>query len=148
MLEHEFKIKLPIDVLAKKLGIDIKKENERYAYALCPFHNDTAPSFVMDKFRQTARCFSTSCAELGVLDHVKLVQQYEHLPRELAVDYIYELMGEQRPLDSNYDILARVAERLHSNINADKPMAFFTSRGIKEKTLNDFIVGYSPSFDW
>lgn len=144
----EIKARLPIDKLGEQLGISIAKSSAKYAWALCPFHHDTDPSFVFDKFNQTARCFSASCTELGRLDHVSLIQHYEHLPREMAIDRLYQLAGEDRPISSLHEILGRVFSKLMLNVEMPDAASFFKSRGIGAETLKEMMVGYSPSFAW
>jgi len=145
----EIKVKLPIDKLADLLGIKLERQTERLAHALCPFHNDTAPSFVLNKLSGTARCFSSACADLPwPMGHVELIQYYEHLAPEMALDRLYALAGEERVVDSAHDLLRRAVETLHANVTHEKSMAFFKERGITKEVLDEFLVGYSPSFQW
>jgi DNA primase len=149
MLElKEIQHKLPLEKLAELIGIqlDTKKQSTRWAWALCPFHNDSDPSFAIDKVHQIAKCFSPSC--VGVLDHVGLLQNYEHLDRESAIDRLYQLAGEERPVNSQHDLLYRVMSRLAANITMDPPKIFFQDRGIGDAVLKEMLIGYSPSFDW
>jgi DNA primase len=144
----EIKAKLPIDKLGEQLGMVIEKSSAKYAWAKCPFHHDTDPSFVFNRFTQTAQCFSSSCADLGRMDHVSLIQHYEHLPREIAVDRLYQLVGEERPISSLHEILGRAFARLMENVEMPDATSFFKSRGISPEALKELMVGYSPSFGW
>jgi len=145
---QEIKAKLPIDKLGEQLGIMIEKTSAKYAWAKCPFHHDTDPSFVFNRFTQTAQCFSASCSDLGRMDHVSLIQHYEHLPREVAIDRLYQLVGEERPISSLHEILGRAFSRLMENVEMPDAASFFKSRGISPEVLRETMVGYSPSFGW
>lgn len=138
--------KLPLEELIRQKDVKIVKENNRYLYCICPFHQDKDPSFIVDKVWQNARCFSSSCKDMGTLNHISFIQYYDHLPYELALDQLYLMAGEERPVDSNHDILKRVAELLHQNVHMDKPREFFKARGIIDDVLAKMLVGYSPSF--
>jgi replicative DNA helicase len=142
------KAKLPIDELAKQLGIQFDTEGARFSKALCPFHNDSNPSFSVDKLSQTARCFNATCIASRPMDHVRLIRMMKHLSEEEAMDLLYELAGEERPFDGLSDYLRRVLDRLHGNVGMDIPKDFFAGRGITEDALNRFRVGYSPSYEW
>lgn len=144
----EIKARLPIQKLAELLGIKAEQETMKWIHCICPFHNDTDPSFVIDKFNQTARCLSPACTAVNRMDHIGLVQMCEHLPRELAIDRLYILAGEDRPINSLHEILHRVLERLTPNLAHDVPSEFFNERGISPEALKELLVGYSPSYAW
>lgn len=143
----ELKIRIPLEKLADMLGIKVK-DSGKNAVALCPFHKDTTPSFTIDKARQIARCFSSSCADLGVIDHIKLIKLYEHLDEDDAVTRFYALAGEERPADSSQEILHKMLSLIHQNITMDAPLKFFQNRGITLEALQKLKVGYSPSAQW
>ena len=63
-----------IDEVAKRLGMDLRKETSTQSKAICPFHNDTTPSLLIDSSRdngpQHFHCFA--CGAHGdVIDLVK-----------------------------------------------------------------------------
>ena len=142
------KRKLPIDALAVQLGIVFSSDNERQAKALCPFHDDHNPSFLVDKIRGTARCFSGGCVAHKSMDHVELVRMVHHLSEEEAIDLLYEMAGEPRPIDSMSDYLRRVLDRCRPNVRMPVPSQFFLDRGVTSDTLDELGVGYSPSYNW
>lgn len=144
----DIKLKVRIEDLAEKLGIHLASDGDRYAKAVCPFHNDTDPSFVINKITQTARCFSSSCVANRTLDHIGLIRVANHLSEDEAVDFLYGVVGEPRPADTLSDHLRRVMSRLHQNIGEEIPRMFFEGRGIGVEALKDLMVGYSPSYAW
>jgi len=146
---EELKAKLPLEeMLEGKLGIQFSKRTARYNWALCPFHEETDPSFVVDKFSHTAHCWSSTCLAHKHMDHVKFLQLYEHLSRELAIDRLYQLVGQDRPINTLHDVLQKVLERLVPMNMHQLAGDFFRNRGISQEALNEFRVGYSPSYNW
>lgn len=145
----ELKNKIRIEDLAIRiLGLSPANDGLRYMKFICPFHNDTDPSFVVNKIEQTARCFSASCVANRTLDHVGLIRMANHLSEDEAIDFLYGVVGEPRPADTLSDHLRRVMTRLHQNINEEIPKNFFAGRGVGPEALKDLLVGYSPSYAW
>jgi replicative DNA helicase len=145
----EIKAKLPLEQLVELLGVKISNQTDKVAHALCPFHNDKTPSFVINKANGTARCFSSSCADMPwPMGHIEFIKYYEHLPEEMAMDRLYNLAGEERTFDEQHDIMGRAARLLHENLDTPKVQQFFKEKGINAESLKDLIVGYSPSFEW
>lgn len=142
----EIKLKISIDQLAIQLGIQFASDSMRYSKAVCPFHNDINPSFVVDKISQLARCYSAACVAHKPMDHVGLIRLVRHQSEDEAVDTLYELAGEPRPADTMHDYLRRVMQRLHANIAMDVPAEFFSGRGVNAEALKDLVIGYSPSY--
>lgn len=142
------KLKLPLEQLIQRLGVKVDRENDTYAYCICPFHDDKSPSFAVHKVKQYAKCYSATCSDLGTMGHIEFVQRHQHLPREMAIDFLFEMVGEARPIDSDHDLLKKVAEKLHQNVGMDKPANFFKARGITADVLDKMMVGYSPSVAW
>lgn len=147
---EEVKLKRPIEKIADDLGISLipNKESPRYSWAVCPFHNDHNPSFVVDKFHRSAHCWTPTCVAYKPMDHIRLIQLYEHLSRDQAMDRLYQLAGEDRPINSLHEILERSLNALTYNMDDAPPKEFFRGRGIRTDALKELSVGYSPSFDW
>ncbi len=143
----ELKQQYPLNEIARMVGIKIVGERDDYWSAHCPFHPDNTPSFVIYKKNQLAKCFSTACASLPMLDHLRLVQEIFHLNKEQAEEKLYLLVGVERPINNLHDVLSRAMNRLTENISMDYPKDFFQRRGVSEQVLRDMMVGYSPSFE-
>ena len=144
----QIKLKVPIEVLAKQIGLPISYDSGRYAKCVCPFHGDHDPSFTIDKVGQTARCYGSGCVAGHKMDHIKLIRLVEHLDDEEAVDRLYEIAGERRPMNQLADFMRVVFERLHKNIDMDAPKYFFDGKGITRDALSEMWIGYSPNYDW
>lgn len=146
---EELKAQLSLEeMLEVKLNIKFEKKTARYNWAKCPFHDDTDPSFVVDKFSHTAHCWAPTCMASKHMDHVKFLQLYEHLSKELAIDRLYQMVGQDRPVNTLHDVLQKVLERLVPMNQHELARDFFRNRGISQEALNEFRVGYSPNFNW
>lgn len=142
------KERLPLDELAKKIGMKHARSGARYESFLCSWHDDSSPSFSVDKVRGTARCWVPACPASKPMDHVGLLRLHEHLPEDMAVDRLYQLAGEERPMDTLHDVLRRALRPLMDRVNDPLPAAFFSGRGVSAEALRGLGVGYSPSFPW
>ncbi|MEO0087136.1 MAG: CHC2 zinc finger domain-containing protein, partial [candidate division WOR-3 bacterium] len=65
------------------------KKVGRYYRALCPFHNDTKPSFYINPSQQLFHCFG--CKESGNVLH--FVMKYEKIEFSEAVKFLAEKLG-------------------------------------------------------
>jgi replicative DNA helicase len=147
-LPQELTNKVLIEDLARQLGIQFASEGPRYAKAVCPFHPDVNPSFIVDKISQYATCYSSSCVASHRLDHLGLIRLVKHVSEDEAKDIFYQIVGEPRPADTLQDYLRRVMERLHKNMDDDVPRNFFAGRGVNATALHELMVGYSSSYAW
>lgn len=119
----------------------------------CPFHNEKTPSFFVSPDRGSYYCFG--CQAKG--DIFTFVQEFEGLDFIGSLKVLAERAGvelEQYNRENKTD-----KERLHSVLEqavffyekklSESPEAleYLKSRGLTEKTIKDFRIGYSPS-DW
>jgi replicative DNA helicase len=142
------KHKLPIEELAVQFGIVLAVDTPKYAKAVCPWHDDHNPSLYVSKIHQTVHCFNAGCSAHKAMDHVKFIRMVKHLSEDEAVDLLYELAGETRPVDGLSDYLRRVLIRVQKNVTMDVPTAFFRGRGVSLETLEELMVGYVPTYSW
>ena len=63
--------------------VQLKKNGHRYS-GLCPFHNETAPSFSVDSQKQFYYCFG--CKASGSV--IQFIMDIEHLTFPEAVEYL------------------------------------------------------------
>ncbi len=118
--------------------------------ALCPFHKEKTPSFVISPERQTWRCFG-SCNEGG--DLISFVMKYENiefyeallsLAQKAGVD-IQKSSGGQKQYSILYDIHAAATtffvEQFQNNAEAKE---YLSSRSLHTDTLETFQVGLAP----
>lgn len=132
--------------LADALGLQPVRKTPRYIWYLCPFHEETEPSFVIDQQHRVAKCFNPTCIAFKPMQHVRLIQMVEHLPKNNAIDRLYQLAGADRPINSLHEILASVLSQFTQFLDDPVPSEFFKRRGIRPQVLKELQVGYSPSF--
>lgn len=148
---EEIKTKLDIvDVIREYIQVKAVGANFQ---ALCPFHHEKSPSFVISPDKQIWHCFG--CGKGG--DVLSFVQEMEGLSfpdtlRLLApkagVTLKYESTQEYSKRGRLLDCLLAASEQgqywLENDAMGKKMKAYLLKRGLSEKTLKDWQVGYVP----
>jgi len=154
----------PVEEIKKRLDIveyigsfiSLKKAGRNFK-AVCPFHSEKTPSFVVSPERQIWHCFG-ACGEGG--DVVKFLMKWENITfiealRELAQKTGVTLkrisfedkVWKKRERYFNMNLLA--AEFFEYLLNktkfGEKGMDYLKNRGIKSATIKKFQLGYAPS---
>ncbi|PAF50345.1 DNA primase [Helicobacter sp. 13S00401-1] len=129
--------------------IEVKKAGINYM-ALCPFHNEKTPSFVINKEKGFYHCYG--CGQSG--DGISFLMEYEKLDFNEAatklasmfnvtLEYTNEGFSKDKPLS---DILGVLAKFYHSNIYKHKEiLEYLTKRGVSEESIEAFKIGYCAS---
>jgi len=120
--------------------------------ALCPFHKEKTPSFIVSPERQTWHCFG-SCGEGG--DVIKFLMKYENLEFYEALKILAEKTGielkktnplEHRQFGVLYEINETAkdffAEQLKNESSAEA-LKYLLERGLKKETIEEFELGFS-----
>lgn len=123
--------------------------------ALCPFHKEKTPSFMVNPQRQIFHCFG--CGAGG--DAFRFVMNYEKVDFMTAVKMLagkanirltFEAGAEDDKLakDVLYEIMAGAA-RLYQKILLHNPEAaearnYLVVRALDQKTVEEFLIGYAP----
>ena len=127
---------------------------------LCPFHNETAPSFSVDEQKQVYHCFG--CKAGGNV--VQFVEEMEHLTYREAVEYLAKQIHMPIPEtqeDPDYERRRSQRERL---LGANKAAArwyhaqlwlpenqrildYLHKRGLDDGTIRKFGLGAAPE-EW
>lgn len=141
-----------VEVLAEY--ITVKKAGRNFK-ALCPFHNEKSPSFVISPERQIWHCFG--CSKGG--DVFTFLMEYEHLEfpealRLLAKRANIELeqdkfqKGTTSKKESIYTINKAAAEFYHYVLTKHQAgkdaMVYLENRGVTDKLLETFKLGFAP----
>jgi DNA primase len=137
---------------------DLRRVGTRFT-GLCPFHEERTPSFSVNAEHKLYHCFG--CGESG--DAIRFVQETEGLDFRLAVEalaerYNVELKREQedpaaeRRRERRERLLKLVqratdyyARYLWESKEAGLAREYLAGRGLEEKVLREFRVGYAPS---
>lgn len=119
--------------------------------AVCPFHKEKTPSFIISPDRQTWHCFG-SCNEGG--DVISFVMKYENLEFYEALKMLAERAGVelksispsgQKEFGILYDInLASVEFYKDQLVPHQEARDYLEERGIKKETIDDFEIGFAP----
>ncbi len=126
--------------------------------ALCPFHTEKTPSFVVDPARGTWRCFG-ACSEGG--DIFSWVMRGQGVEFREALGTLAERAGVRlTPLDAHAEEREKRIQRLRSaneaaaifyrrtlreEAEADEARAYVERRGVAEETAAAFGLGFAPA---
>jgi len=134
--------------------IPLKKAGRNFK-ALCPFHTEKTPSFIVSPERQIWKCFG--CGLGG--DVFRFLMEYEKMDFGEALRFLAKKTGvvlkSYQPTESEaekeklYQINHLAAEFFHYlllNHPAGKPaLDYILGRGITKDSLKLFKIGYAPS---
>jgi DNA primase len=119
--------------------------------ALCPFHREKSPSFMVSPDRQTWHCFG--CAKHG--DVFTFLMEYENLEFGDALRVLAEKAGvelkrinptEYKYLGLLYDLNDAAKDFWKKELLAD-PVAqqYLKERGLTQETIEEFAIGWAPN---
>ena len=136
--------------------ISIKKTGRNYK-ALCPFHQEKTPSFVISPDRQIWHCFG-ACQDGG--DVIKFLMKWENISfiealRELADKFgirLKDVRFEDQEWKRKEKIM-RINKLttdyyeyiLHETKYGNTAQEYLRKRGLNEKVIKTFHLGYAPS---
>lgn len=150
----EIKTRLNIvDVIGERVKLTKAGRNFK---GLCPFHSEKTPSFMVSADRQIFKCFG--CGKGGSV--IDFVMEYEHLDFVEALEDLADRAGvklTRRPTDTPQ---AKLKDRIYE-VNhlasefyqflltkhplGEKAMRYLKNRGISDKSIKTFALGYSPN---
>ncbi|BCD67347.1 DNA primase [Nitratiruptor sp. YY09-18] len=127
--------------------IELKKAGTNYK-ALCPFHNEDTPSFVVSPAKQIYHCFG--CGAGG--DAIKFVMDYEKLSypeaiEKLASMYNFSLVHTQgqSSLAPLFKALEEINKFYKSNLlHNQQALGYLKERGVSSVSIEKFSLGYAP----
>lgn len=135
--------------------ISIKKAGRNFQ-ALCPFHSEKTPSFVVSPERQIWHCFG--CGKGG--DVYTFLMEHERMEFPEALRFLAKQTGiELSPISFTDSSLSAKKERLYkaNHIAAEfyhyiltqhaagkDALAYLKNRGVHEKLIGTFKLGFAP----
>ncbi len=153
------------DFLAQlRLKCDIENVVSRYVQlkragssiiGLCPFHNEKTPSFHVRPDKGYFHCFG--CGAGG--DVISFVMRMENLSYQEAVVQLAESVGMEIPKREGYsgeaaqrrkaifEMNRKAARFFYDELKSPRgkdALAYFHNRGLTDKTITRFGLGYSP----
>lgn len=153
-IKDEIRSRLPIEQLVGQY-CQLKKKGRNFV-SLCPFHNDSNPSFLISPDKGIAYCFA--CQTGG--DIFSFVQKIEGVDFPEAVKILAEKAGVEIPKHTTHDKAPTVSKdektRLRECLDAaqkyfaaklqEVPSAleYVLSRGVTQELIQKFGIGYAP----
>ncbi|MDH5203902.1 MAG: DNA primase, partial [Nitrospirota bacterium] len=131
--------------------VNLKKSGQNYK-ALCPFHPEKTPSFMVSQSKQIFHCFG--CGIGG--DVVSFLMKHENLSFGEALRYIARKAGIKiTDFTVSKDFYEKRDKILHVNKEAmnyfiktlnvsEAARAYLKKRGIHEESIHNFCIGYAP----
>jgi len=122
----------------------------RYFKANCPFHTEKTPSFYVYPDRQNWHCFG-ACSTGG--DVISFVSKKENLDFTGALRLLAERAGvelksdgpRRQEIKTLQDANEAAALFYHGLLpNTPRAQAYINQRGLDQKTVGDFQLGYAP----
>ncbi|MBU2101513.1 DNA primase, partial [Patescibacteria group bacterium] len=130
--------------------LEVKQSGRNYK-ALCPFHNEKTPSFMISPDRQIWRCFG--CGEGG--DIFRFIMRYENLEFYEALRVLAEKAGvdikkgasaDQRQFNTLFEIVSTAKDIYKKELReSKKAIDYLKERKLVGKTVADFEVGFAPA---
>lgn len=150
---EEVKRKIDIVELVSSY-LPLQKSGKNYK-ALCPFHSEKTPSFMVSPQLQIFKCFG--CGEGG--DAIAFYGKMEGVPFGEALKEMAKRAGvkllrrqespEEQQREKLYEINRLAADFFHFILTGhrvgEKAREFLRRRGVDKSTIEDFNLGYSPS---
>jgi len=133
-----------VDVIGNYL--QLKKAGSNYK-ALCPFHSEKTPSFVVSPAKQIYHCFG--CKASG--DAIKFVMEIEKLSYKEAIEklasmYNFTLEYTKDNTFLSLNLLEKVNNFYISELfKNEKALNYLKTRGLFDSTIEKFQLGYAPS---
>jgi DNA primase len=135
--------------------VPLKKAGRNYA-ACCPFHSEKSPSFTVSPDKQFYHCFG--CGAHG--NAISFMMEFEQLEFVEAIEELAQLHHLDVPREQgaakvrpaahadDYTLMQQAAafyqQQLTQHPDAQKVRQYIAKRGLSEKTVADFAIGYAP----
>ena len=144
-------IKSRLDIVETVSSYAALKRSGKYLKALCPFHTEKTPSFIVSPERQSWRCFG-ACATGG--DVLSFVSRAERLDFGDTLRLLAQRTGVElsdRPDRDRSEPLYRVnqlAGRFYADALSEaqgrRALEYLEGRGVTEDAQKRFEIGFSP----
>ena len=143
-------VKARVDIVETVSGHVTLQKSGRHFKALCPFHTEKTPSFIVNSERQSWRCFG-ACATGG--DVFSFVMRMENLEFGGALRLLAQRTGIalSEQTDGGNDALYRInqaAGRFYRDYLESSPgqrgLRYLEERGVDAETTTRFELGMSP----
>lgn len=132
--------------------IPLKKAGRNFK-AICPFHGEKTPSFVVSPQKQIFHCFG--CGEGGgifqfltLIEKVTFPEAVEMLAKRLGLDIPYQKSKSTKTKNFLYDATDKATSFFNNILNDNKECqavrTYLEKRGIGPETIKRFHLGFAP----
>jgi len=133
--------------------VQLKRAGRNFK-ALCPFHSEKTPSFIVSPERQIFKCFG--CGAGG--NAIKFLMEYEKMEFGEALRFLAKRAGvtmrsyqpgpDEAKKQRLYQINHLTGELFYFLLTehpvGKKALEYLQNRGIQKKTMEEFKIGYAP----
>lgn len=145
-----------VDVVGRYVHLS---KQGHYMKGLCPFHSEKTPSFTVTPEKQIYHCFGCGAGG-GVIQFLMAMEGYSfaeavsQLAKEanldIGLDAIADQRREQNPektkLLEAYELAGKLYQYILKNTEQGKQaMQYLRSRGLNDKQIETFGIGYAPT---
>ncbi len=133
--------------------IELKQSGKNYK-ALCPFHQEKTPSFIVSPDRQSWHCFG-QCHEGG--DVVRFIMRVESMSfvealklladrANIPIEYEEYISSEKHEVSTSdlYEIMKLAGSFYAKNLRGSVGAEYFKNRGITSEMAKEFELGFAP----
>ena len=135
--------------------VPLKKAGRNFK-GLCPFHSEKSPSFMVSPERQAFHCFG--CGKGGSvidfvmeMEHLSFIEALEDLAEKAGVKLTHKASDSQEDQQRQkiYEVNHLASEYyqyvLTKHALGEKARLYLKGRGVTDKTMKTFALGYSPN---
>ncbi|MFA5932615.1 MAG: DNA primase [Microgenomates group bacterium] len=150
-----------LDLIKQKINIvdliseylPLKKSGVNYK-APCPFHNEKTPSFVVSPERGIFHCFGCNAGGdifkfLMLKDGMEFTEALENLASRAGVTLSRKPSKDKDKKTKLFDANQKAAQYFHFILTEHKlgapALAYLKKRGLTDKTIKEFNLGYAPN---
>ena len=137
-----------VEVLSDYL--QVKKSGSNYK-AICPFHQEKTPSFMISPAKQIFHCFGCHAGGnvftfLQKVENISFIESVKILAKRAGIELDYQKSDinyseKEKLLEINKEALAFFCEALKKS---EKSKKYAAERGIKDDVIEEFKLGYAP----
>jgi DNA primase len=129
------------------------KQSGRNFKALCPFHPEKTPSFMVSPEKQIFHCFGCGAGGnvfsfLMRIEGLTFPEAVRALGKRYNIPVPQVTPGQSSETSVAYKINAFAAKTFHAALHATKEgtstRSYLRSRGVSEEIEKDFLLGYAP----
>ena len=118
--------------------------------ALCPFHNEKTPSFMVSPSRQSWHCFGCGIGGdiftfVEKIEGIEFLDALKMLAEKAGVELEYSDPKARSEKDHIYEICEKAAQFFIASIgNVNPILDYLRKRGLNNETIDEWRIGYAP----